>query len=125
MRSDWPTLAAIAEAEVESLLNDLPSGLRAKARAVAVTFESQPDKSLQADGIEEDTLGLFIGGDVADAESGSGDPPPQIILFLANIFDLAEGNEAEYRKEIRKTFLHELGHYLGLDELDLEARGLD
>jgi predicted Zn-dependent protease with MMP-like domain len=29
-----------------------------------------------------------------------------------------------YREEIRATFPHEPGHYLGLDEGDLEARGL-
>ena len=28
-------------------------------------------------------------------------------------------------EEIRRTLLHELGHYLGLDELDLEGRGLE
>jgi len=26
---------------------------------------------------------------------------------------------------VRITYLHELGHYLGWDESDLEARGLD
>jgi len=30
-----------------------------------------------------------------------------------------------YREEVRVTYLHELGHYLGWDEDDLTARGLD
>lgn len=51
--------------------------------------------------------------------------PPQIILFLENLWDFSDGDEAIYREEIRITLLHELGHYLGLDELDLEDRGLD
>jgi predicted Zn-dependent protease with MMP-like domain len=30
-----------------------------------------------------------------------------------------------FRNEIRITYLHELGHYLGLDEDDLFERGLE
>ena len=51
--------------------------------------------------------------------------PPQILLFLANIWDYAGGAEPAFREEVRVTYLHELGHYLGWDESDLEVRGLD
>lgn len=51
--------------------------------------------------------------------------PPQIILFLENIWEYAEGDAGVYRVEVRTTLLHELGHYLGLDEDDLAERGLD
>jgi predicted Zn-dependent protease with MMP-like domain len=51
--------------------------------------------------------------------------PPQIILFLENIWDVAETDEKLFRDEVRTTFLHELGHYLGLDEDDLTERGLE
>ncbi|NCC93758.1 MAG: hypothetical protein EOM10_10815, partial [Opitutae bacterium] len=30
-----------------------------------------------------------------------------------------------YRDEVRVTYYHELGHYLGLEEGDLEERGLE
>ena len=29
-----------------------------------------------------------------------------------------------YRQEVRTTYLHELGHYLGWDETDMEDHGL-
>jgi predicted Zn-dependent protease with MMP-like domain len=32
-------------------------------------------------------------------------------------------NEAELRKQIRKTILHEYGHHVGLDERELRERG--
>jgi predicted Zn-dependent protease with MMP-like domain len=32
---------------------------------------------------------------------------------------------AAFRAEARLTFLHELGHYLGWDEDQVSARGLD
>ncbi|HVU07014.1 MAG TPA: metallopeptidase family protein [Verrucomicrobiae bacterium] len=101
----------------------LPEPLREQAKKLPVTFERQPNKELQADGIELDTLGLFVGPDFV----GENDVPmpPQIILFLANIWGFAECDENIFREEARTTFLHELGHYLGLDEKDLTERGLD
>jgi predicted Zn-dependent protease with MMP-like domain len=35
------------------------------------------------------------------------------------------GDEGYFRDEVRTTFLHELGHYLGLDEDELAVRGLE
>ena len=51
--------------------------------------------------------------------------PPQIILYLENIWDYSDGNLTSYRREVRQTYLHELGHYFGWDEDELTARGLD
>ena len=51
--------------------------------------------------------------------------PPQIVLFLENILDYAEGDPAAFRDEVRLTYLHELGHYLGWDENEIAQRGLD
>jgi predicted Zn-dependent protease with MMP-like domain len=120
---NWKKLCDMAAAEVETTLLSLPKPLREKAKALPVTFERKPNAGLQADGIEEDVLGLFIGPEFAD--EGRVPMPSQIILFLENILDEAEGEEEVFREEIRTTFLHELGHYLGLDEDDLAERGLD
>jgi len=123
MNLDWQKLCAIATAKVDAILAAFPKPLRERASKVAVTFERQPNEDLQADGIELDTLGLFVGPEFAEEEHVP--MPPQIILFLENIWELADGNEKLFREEIRTTFLHELGHYLGLDEDDLAARELD
>jgi predicted Zn-dependent protease with MMP-like domain len=88
-----------------------------------VTFEREPNAGLQEDGIEPETLGLFTGPEFADEESVP--MPPQIILFLENLWDFADGDVDLFRDEIRTTFLHELGHYFGLDEDDLTERGLE
>ncbi len=116
-------LEGIAAAEVAATLAALPAPLREQARKLPVTLEGVPHRDLVADGIEPDTLGLFTGPEFADEEHST--LPPQIILFLANIWDAAEGDEKIFREEIRTTFLHELGHYLGLDEDDLTQRGLE
>lgn len=116
-------LQTLAFDEVAATLNKLPEPLRERARLVPVTFERFPNAELQADGIEADTLGLFVGPDFADEESVP--MPPQIILFLDNLWDQAECDEAVFLDEVHTTYLHELGHYLGLDEDDLTERGLE
>jgi predicted Zn-dependent protease with MMP-like domain len=48
-------------------------------------------------------------------------PPDRIFLYQRNI-EAVCANEAEVRRQIRATLLHEVGHYFGLSEDDL--RGL-
>ena len=120
---DWQKLCEMASSEVESVLKDLPKELGERVRQLPITFEHKPNEGLQADGIEEDTLGVFTGAEFA--EEGHISMPPQIILFLENIWDMAKGDGNVFRDEIRTTFLHELGHFFGLDEEDLMERGLE
>ena len=123
MADHWDKLRALALDEVEATLKELPEPLRERARVVPVTFERVPNAGLQADGIEADTLGLFVGPDFADEQSVP--MPPQIILFLDNLWDQAEQDADWFLDEVHTTYLHELGHYLGLDEDDLTERGLE
>jgi len=44
---------------------------------------------------------------------------------LENILEEAEDAGTTFEEEVRRTYLHELGHYLGLDEAALAARDLD
>lgn len=122
---NWASLQKIAEQEVQATFRSLPSHLKARAEKLPVTLEPLPNDDLLADDVAPDTLGLFVGEPFPDGEGISSAIPPQIILFLENLWDFAGGDESIYREEIRITLLHELGHYLGLDELDLEDRGLD
>jgi len=120
---NWEKLCLVASKEVEATLAALPKPLRARADKLPVTFERQPNADLQADGIEADTLGLFTGPEFT--EEGNGPLPPQIILFLENLWDFAEWDEMIFREEVQTTFLHELGHYLGLGEDEIAGRGLE
>jgi predicted Zn-dependent protease with MMP-like domain len=125
MSFDWKELHALALAEVEATLAALPEPLRDRAQALPVTFERLPNKAQLRDGIYPDTLGLFVGPEFAYEETTALPLPPQIILFLENILELAEGDEDVFCEEVHTTYLHELGHYLGLDEDDLFDRGLE
>ena len=123
LKNDWSKLQQLALAEIEATLTELPKPLREQAQKLPVTFERVPNIGLQADGIEIDTLGLFTGAEFAD--EGASVLPPQVILFLENLWDFSEGDEEVFCEEVHTTFLHELGHFFGLDEDDLTERGLD
>lgn len=118
----WDHLLTLAASEVKQTAGSLPSELRHKALLLPVTYEPSPSEDWLRDGIEADTLGLFVGPEFAEEPSAI--LPPHIILFLGNIWDMVEGDDKEFRVEVRRTYLHELGHYLGLDEMDLDERGL-
>jgi predicted Zn-dependent protease with MMP-like domain len=125
MKVEFEQLVEWASEEVEDTLSALPAELQAKARALPVTFEPNPNTGLQEDGIAPDTLGLFVGSEFSEEGMTLVPLPPQIILFLTNLWDFVEHDEEIFRDEVHTTFMHELGHYLGLDEDDLWDRGLD
>jgi predicted Zn-dependent protease with MMP-like domain len=120
---NWKKLCDMASIEVEATLMKLPAPLREEAKQLLFTLERVPNAELLEEGIEADTLGIFTGAEFA--ETGCIPMPSQIILFLENIWNYPEGDENAFREEIRMTLLHELGHYLGLDEEDLFERGLE
>jgi len=121
--ADLSRLRLWAEEEVDFVLAELPPPLLEQAQRVPVTFEAAPNAALQRDGISPDTLGLFTGAEYAEEDHTT--MPPHIILFLENLWYFSASDETSFRQEVRTTLLHELGHYLGLDEEDLTDRGLD
>lgn len=119
-------LERIAKTEVAALRQQLPREMARRAAEVPVVMLPRPTKAMvRDDGVEPDLLGLFVGPSCAEGVE-SGDPlPPEILLFLENLWDYADGDEELFREEVRVTYYHELGHYLGLEEDDLEDRGLE
>jgi predicted Zn-dependent protease with MMP-like domain len=122
MNCSWSHLLSLAQREVAETLRELPAEVREPASQLPVTYERRPNRAILNDGYEDDLLGLFIGSPIH--EPGLSPLPPQIILFLENIADMVEGDEEGFLEEVHITYLHELGHYLGLDEDDLDERGL-
>ena len=118
-------LTKMAADTVGAAQRQLPPEIRPLARAVAVHYERMPADDLLAEGFEPDILGLFVGRPHGTELSDTNPLPPQILLYLESLWDFAEGDLEVFRAEVRVTYLHELGHYLGWDEDDLAARGLD
>src|SRR5438128_149616 len=113
---DSSRLTRIAAEVVADCLRKLPPPVREIAREVPVHYQTSPDDDVLAEGFEPDILGLFSGdphGTSIDRDTPS---PPQIILYLENLRDFSGDDVDVFREEVRLTFLHELGHYLGWDE---------
>jgi predicted Zn-dependent protease with MMP-like domain len=109
----WEKLKALAQDAVERTIAELPSEVLAEARKVPVLFE----RSCLEDPDILGTYGHFEPGEVSPANG-------PIILYLATIDDYCDEEGEDFPAEVRLTYLHELGHHLGWDEDDLEARGL-
>ena len=115
-----------AEREVRDLWRKLSPEVARHADGIPVVCFPAPTREMVEDeGLEPDLLGLFVGPALDEAE-GLDDPlPPEILLFLENLWDYAEEDPGIFREEVRRTYLHELGHYLGLEENDMAPRDLD
>ena len=118
-------LIALAQEVVATARRRLPAEVRDAAAAVPVCLEPHPNAAILAEGWEPDILGLFVGHEHGGELTEDLPLPPQILIFYANVWDLAGGDAAVYREEIRLTYLHELGHYLGWDEEEIAERGLE
>jgi predicted Zn-dependent protease with MMP-like domain len=123
MDADWTKLSRLAESELSRLRHSLPADLRERLDGVTVFMEELPADFLLEEGVEADTMGLFEGP--AFAEESDIELPARMTLFLLNIWDEADHGEAAFRREVRITLLHELGHYLGLNEKELADRELE
>jgi predicted Zn-dependent protease with MMP-like domain len=122
---NFSRLAQMASEVVESTLRTLPADVREAAQGVPVHFEAKPDDDVIAEGFEPDILGLFCGTPHGEDLALDHPLPPQIFLYINSLWDFSEGDAGAYRDEVRLTYLHELGHYLGWDEDEVAARGLD
>lgn len=118
-------LVSIASDVVAAAQRELPADVRRAARDVPVRLEPAPDAAILAEGFEPDLLGLFTGSPVGTEFSGGALEPPRIFLYTANLWDFAGEDVEAYRDEVRLTYLHELGHYLGWDEDEVAERGLE
>src|SRR4051812_2356209 len=116
---DLARLTQMAADAVGAAQRKLPPEIRALARQVPVHYEAKPDADVLAEGFEPDILGLFSGNPYGTEYQQDNPSPPQILLYLESLWDLAEDDVEIFRDEVRLTYLHELGHYLGWGEDEL------
>jgi predicted Zn-dependent protease with MMP-like domain len=112
-----------AEEELALLMEALPPEIKKAALRCVVSLEARPANDASDADREGDELGLFEGTCLLDEPDP--DELPRIRLFLENLWEWVENDEQEYRAEVATTYLHELGHFLGWDEDDIAARGLE
>jgi predicted Zn-dependent protease with MMP-like domain len=108
----------------EEFLSELPSPFRERLEHVPVLLEARPTEDLVRDGFDPRALGLFEGPTSEEHNGPDVAPAPtRIVLYLSNLLDVSEDDDS-LRDEIEITLLHEVGHYFGLEESDMERLGL-
>ena len=105
------------EALVAQALDGLPKTFREKLTNVAILVEDRPPQEPDGGLL----LGLFHGIPRTEKSVFFSSPPDRIFLYQRNI-EAVCASDAEVRRQIRETLLHEVGHYFGLREDEL--RGL-
>ena len=113
--------------EVTGILDRLPRRFREQLRNVEFVVEERPSiELLRAEGLDPrcDTLyGIYQGVPLPDRSSL--DPPllPDKITIFAEPLMQDFPDPEELRDEIRLTVLHEIAHYFGMDEEEVEDLG--
>ncbi len=106
---------------------ELDEAIREVLEETAFFVQPIPSDELLKDAdppLDPQLLGLFLGRNLLEKSvQESGTLPNTMYLFQRNLERAASSRE-ELEEEIRVTVLHEIGHHLGWDEDDLEARGL-
>lgn len=120
---------AAFDAVVEQALASLPEPIRRYLSNVAIAVEDVPaDDDLQASDppLSPSILGIFRGAPLS--QKASMDPwshfPSSIVLYQRNLERFARDRK-ELVEQIGITLIHEVGHFLGLDEEQLWERGLE
>ena len=122
MRVSPERFEQLAFEAADEVLAALPEDLRAEAETVILEIADQatPEQTGDRRGT---LLGLYEGVPLIDRHADSTVLyPDRITLFRLPLQGLAR-TEVELRRQIRKTLVHELGHFFGFEEDELEARG--
>lgn len=109
---------------VEAALATIPQDFRDAIANMAIVVEDEPSIAVltEMDMDPDDTLlGLYQGTPLPDRSSSHGNALPDVItLFQRPIEIEAEGDPEQIVFEIGETLIHELGHYFGLSEDEIE-----
>ena len=109
---------------VRRVIAELPPDLRTLAERVPVFCEWEIAEHWLEEGVADDSMGLFSGPALNEPTDPDCLESPSITFFLAELWDYCGEDLPTFDEEVRITYIHEFGHYLGLDESELESRGL-
>lgn len=115
---------AMIEAAATRTLEELPEPFASRLRDVPIVLEPRPSRDLVEEGFDPRALGLFEGpDDLGRRTLVVAERPSRIVVFFANLLDAFPDDE-EMCEQVEVTLLHEIGHFFGLDEDEVDALGL-
>jgi len=111
---------------VRRALRRLPPVIQQAMENVAIVVEDWPDEQTVADmGLDSprDLFGLYYGVPLAERGVGGDSWEPDRIVLYQRPIEAACATDEEMVQEVRTTVLHEVGHFLGMSEVDLARLG--
>ena len=110
----WEELFDRADKIIQRTIEKLPGPLRDQARAINTLLERWPPDE------DGEMLGQCHGYEPSHISETLG----PIFIYIGPLHEFCEEENLDFDDEVRITYLHELGHQLGLEEYELDDRGL-
>jgi predicted Zn-dependent protease with MMP-like domain len=118
----------VNRARFDDLVADALAGIPRRFRdamqniTIAVEAEPSPDLLREMDIEPPDTLfGLYQGTPLTERPWGHGNALPDRILLFQGPHEREAEDEDDLVASIAETLIHEIGHYFGLSEEEIEA----
>ena len=104
---------------VEAAIDSIPARFIDELDNLMFVVEDEPD------GDDPDILGLYDGVNLYERGEGYGgiDDMPDTIIIFKGPHERLSGTRDEIAEEVRRTVVHEVGHYFGMDEEQIERMG--
>jgi predicted Zn-dependent protease with MMP-like domain len=119
----------MVSAVAAEVIRSLPADLRGRASGVIFVASDLPTRE-QVESVAyddepgDDLLGIYEGTPLTERSIDQASLlPDRISLFRIPLMEMCRTRK-ELREEVRITILHELAHFFGFEETDLEERGL-
>ena len=109
---------------MDEALESIPENFRAALQNIAIVVEQEPTPAqlleVGLDSPDDTLLGLYEGTPLTERSWGHGNVlPDKITLFQRPIEDDGD-TEDDVVVAIGETLIHEIGHYFGLSEEEIE-----
>src|SRR5262249_11190521 len=109
---------------VNEALSTIPVRFRDAMQNIAIVIEDEPsDEQLSEVGIEppDTLLGLYEGTPITERQWADGNRLPDKITLFQGPIEESSADENDLVVAIGETLIHEIGHYFGLSEEEIEA----
>jgi predicted Zn-dependent protease with MMP-like domain len=111
------------EAQVQKALQTIPRRFRDAMQNIAIVVEDEPDEMLLKEMEIEppnSLFGLYQGTPLTERRWDHGNVLPDRILLFQGPHEREADSEADMEISIAETLIHEIGHYFGLSEEEIE-----
>jgi predicted Zn-dependent protease with MMP-like domain len=106
---------------VREAIEALPKELRSRLENVAIIVEEEPPaRTRKRGGNRQELLGLYHGISQKDRGFWYGNVLPDRIIIYRKPLERISVGSGDLKENVRQTVVHEVGHYFGFDEDDLQ-----